>query len=83
MSKEVSIEVDGKGVKVQDGITIKKALDCYDRALKGIEEYSQVFREGFSRLQSQGSREFHQTLNSKDAPYFSFAPKTNCPATFP
>ena len=71
------------GLIDQESGEYEKALDCYDRALKGIEEYSQVFREGFSRLQSQGSREFHQTLNSKDAPYFSFAPKTNCPATFP
>jgi len=27
VSKEVSIEIDGKGVKVRDGITIKKALE--------------------------------------------------------
>ena len=38
------------GLIYQERREFEKALDCYERSLKSIEEYSQVFRESFSRL---------------------------------
>jgi tetratricopeptide (TPR) repeat protein len=38
------------GLIYQESGKYKKALDCYDKSLKSIREYSLLFRESFSKL---------------------------------
>jgi tetratricopeptide (TPR) repeat protein len=45
------------GLIYQGSGKYEKALDCYDRGLKSIQEYSESFKENFSRLISDSRHE--------------------------
>ncbi len=45
------------GLIYQGSEEYEKALGCYDRGLKSLEEYSESFKENFSRLISDSRHE--------------------------